>query len=66
MNTRRMALTAVALLLAYLAGWLARGLRPEVACKERGGHYNEAWHTCLYVEPSDEALNNANDEAKHC
>ena len=65
MNTRRMALTVFALLLAFLAGWLARGFRPEIACKEGGGHYNEGWHTCLYIEPSAEALNDAYDEAKH-
>jgi hypothetical protein len=54
-----MILAVFALLLAFLAGWFARGWRPE-----RGGDYNETWHTCLYVEPSDDALNKAFDDAK--
>ena len=65
MNTRRIALAVFALPLAFLAGWFARGWMPEIACKEGGGHYSEAWHTCLYVEPSDDALNKAYDDARH-
>lgn len=64
MRTRRIILAAFASLLAFMAGWFARGWRPEIACKEGGGHYNETWHQCLYVEPSDDALNKAYDDAR--
>ena len=63
MRRRTIILYAIVILIAFCAGWLMRGLSPELSCKERGGWYSERVRTCVFAEPSEAALNAARAEA---
>lgn len=63
MKGRLSVITAVAVL-AFAAGWFVRGLNPELGCKAKGGFYSETIRTCIFVEPSDASVNEAQHAAK--
>lgn len=49
--------------LSFAGGYFVRGLNPELACKTNGGWYSEAVRECMYVEPSEAALRDAQRNA---